>query len=178
MISSAQAAGFETSLSYGVAAFHGDLTKDQSAPVKTAQIRAYAGPAGLMLGFPLEPFLGFEVLQVSTKAKTTRFPYISGSNLNPLGFFMTPGYCARLQESLALCASVGIGTLNVNSESNRQDYGTWNYEIATQYLLGERGFVKVVAKKVGDVEQTVGEQRSHFWLTSVALACGVNLNHR
>ncbi len=174
----AQAAGIETSLSYGAAAFHGDLTSDQSAPVKTAQIRAFDEPAGSMFGFTLEPFLGFEVLHVRTTATATRFPYLNGTKLNLLGFFMTPGYCARLQDSLALCAAVGIGTLNVNSQTDRQDYGTWNYELATQYLLGERGFVKVVGKKVGDVEQMVGEQSAHFWLTSVALAFGINLNHR
>jgi hypothetical protein len=163
----------EAVIAGGQAALHGDLSKDQTVPVFALQWRKQeaADPGSASLSW--RPYYGFEVLHGTAKAGKTDFPYDEGASLRFLGFFMTPGLCVQRELPLAACAGIGIGTLNVNSPDNRQDYGTWNYELAIRYPLTESVLMRLAGKKVGDVEQTRQGSASHFWLTSILLGLGV-----
>ena len=164
----------EYSAGYGVAAFHGDLSKDQSAPVASFQMRFFSH-------FQNEEtrsapgFAGFEVVLANTVHNGHFFPYRDNAHLSLLGFFMTPGICVDTVPILNICASIGIGTLNLNSKNNRQDYGTWNYQLDGSIQITNATFFRLALKKIGDVEQTVEDRASHFWLTAVLATVGVKI---
>lgn len=155
----------------GSAAYHGDLSSDSVAPAYLLSYRIKdedTAPAGSRTA---AWYTGFEIFRSEATHDGRRFPYADQATLSLLGFFFTPGICQGF-EVIEICASIGIGTLNVNSQGNRQDYGTWNYQVESKYRIGELFFAQIDAKKIGDIEQTVEGRAAHFWLTSILFSLG------
>lgn len=162
----------QISIGSGATVFHGDLSSQAAAVSYGALLRETGSKPDDAA--KVSWFTGFEIFSSETTHDGSRFPFVEQARLSLLGFFISPGLCLGL-DLTDICGALGIGTLNVNSRNNRQDYGTWNYQIDAKYWLSERFFGQIAAKKIGDVEQTVGGRASLFWLTTFVLSAGFQL---
>jgi len=153
----------EVTIAHGRAAFYGDLSTQKSTPAWLVQSRLQM-PTLVSKDSWMTWFFGLEMFQTKTIHEHSRFPFPAKSDLHFVGFFFSTGTCMRGTEYLAACASIGQGTLNTNADDNRQDYGTWNYQLDLKYEVTPVISVAYLVKKIGDIEQTTTGRASHFWL--------------
>jgi hypothetical protein len=71
-----------------------------------------------------------------------------------------------------LCGGIGQGTVNVNGDDNRRDYGTWNYQTSLRFFPYKGLSVGLLGKYVGRVEQQVNGRDSQFTFMSLAGSVG------
>lgn len=142
----------------GVSGFAGDL--DGSGPHPTALVggrRAFED--GTIA-------LSFDVLRTEAIQREGAFPYDSGDRLDVLAFLLLPQLCGEARAGTEVCGGIGLGTVNVNTAGDRQDYGTWHYEAAARQDLTAALQLEVAAKYIGKVEQTRAGEDAAFWFVT------------
>jgi hypothetical protein len=158
--------------------FHGELSHERARP--SYFVGARYAPVSEEGGSSTWAGLGFDVLSSSVHQRHDAFPYETDQRLDVLAFLVLPHVCHGT-DGLALCGGIGLGTVNVNSPANRQDYGTWHYEASARLPLAALGRdgtgraawnAELVAKYVGKVEQRVEERDAAFWLIAYGLGVG------
>ncbi len=150
---------YDASLTYGKARFFGDLSDEQSAPIRTLSTRIMQQQDKIVWG------LGIQVLSTSTHHTGNDFPYEKNSQLKLLSFFFTPVVCSIGQ--VFVCAAMGNGTVNVNAAKHRQDYGSWTYQGNLALKVLDSFAVYFGITYVGRVEQQIAERRSEFSFLSM-----------
>lgn len=153
--------------SAGVAGFTGNLSSERDSLFHDFQISFLH-----QSNQKIEGHLSFDVMTLSTVHTGKTFPFDSGVNLRLLNFFMIPSICYRFVDHFRSCAGIGIGTVNVNSETQRRDYGSWNYQIQAQYFLYDAWSIQALVKYVGEVEQTVAGAASQFGFYAFGIGLG------
>lgn len=121
--------------------------------------------------WPLRAYLAIDTVWTSTRHDGTRFPYPAGAELSVLGFLFIPHLCWRPSAPVQVCGGLGQGTVNVNAEGHRRDWGTWNYQLQVDVPLGQYASVFALGKSVGEVEQEVDGAPAAF--TVLMLGGGV-----
>jgi hypothetical protein len=117
--------------------------------------------------------LAFDLFLAWTEHAGDQFPYQPGADLTIRGFLFLPNLCwdARAT-STRLCGAIGQGTVNVNADGDRRDYGTWNYELSARQPIARGLFATVAAKYVGRVEQQVRGVDSYFSIVALRIGAG------
>jgi hypothetical protein len=163
----ASRAGF--GFSQGIANFNGDLGYAGKSTVSLLQLHYLSGiEADSVLSqalYGIDLGISFEVLS-SSAVHNGVFPFGSGEHLRLLGFLLMPTICALTSAPVQICASLGLGTVNMNGAQNRQDYGSWNYQLAINYGFYKGLALRGAVKYVGQVEQTAAGNPSEFGFTS------------
>ena len=116
--------------------------------------------------------LGFDLLLAWTDHVGTQFPFALNADLALRGFLFLPNLCWDASTSTRICGAIGQGTVNVNADGDRRDYGSWNYELSARVKIHKGLFANVSAKYVGQVEQQVGGVDSSFAVGLVAAGVG------
>lgn len=157
-------------LQFGGAAavFLGDLNQRTELPVLDFQIKTLFYKNGAFMSY-----LAIDVLTLSTINQSERFLFASDANLRVLAFLFIPHVCyLAASQHVSICGGIGQGTVNVNSDSNRRDYGTWNYQVQVDYYVADGWSVGLQAKYVGRVEQEIDGVDSFFTFVTAGLSVG------
>jgi len=164
------AQALEFRLLKGVANFAGDLSDGTGEGMA-----AYGFGDREIVESALASFgLWFDVLTTSTRHHAQGFPYQDEEKLNLLVFQLMPSMCVNKWENVRSCFSLGLGTVNVNSPKDRQDYGSWHYEWSADWRFMESVSVGFVTKYVGKVEQRRSGDDAEFWFWNYALGVSYN----
>ncbi len=117
--------------------------------------------------------LAFDLFLAWTEHAGAQFPFPAGADLSIRGFLFLPNLCwdARAT-STRLCGAIGQGTVNVNTDGHRRDYGSWNYEVSARQPITRGLFATIAAKYVGQVEQQVAGVDSAFSIVALRLGAG------
>jgi hypothetical protein len=166
----------EIILSAGQGQTRGDLSDGQKNSAWMIQQRFIRGTKIRLVGdlYRTKVGVGLDVFNMAGTAVDTEFNYSEGSQLQYLGFFITPTTCLFYEMENKVCLGVGMGTLNVNSSENRSDFGTWNYQVDYQHNFSNKIFLKIISKYIGRVEQRIEGDDSEFWLSVATLGLGYN----
>ena len=113
--------------------------------------------------------LAVDVLLGSVPHTGTEFAYDPGVDLRILGFLFIPQIC--FGERATVCGGIGEGTVNTNGPRNAADFGTWNYQLETEYWLTDHVRLVALGKLVGAIEQvTDGEEHQYsFFMAGAGL---------
>jgi hypothetical protein len=113
--------------------------------------------------------LGFDVLTTSTRHEANGFSFADEEELNLLVFQLMPSVCAERWHDVRTCFALGLGTVNVNSPKDRQDFGSWHYEWSVDWRAIDEMSIGFVTKYVGKVEQRMDGEDAEFWFWNYAL---------
>ena len=152
-------ASFGVLLSAGSGAFIGDLSNEKGTTVVDLQLELLFVRANTL---PLSGFLTINALFTSTHHTGSQFPYDDNAELTIRSFLFIPHLCGHLGDAVEFCGGIGQGTVNVNSEGQRRDWGTWNYQLMARFHLWKGVSAALIAKYVGKVEQEVDGVGSDF----------------
>jgi len=134
-----------------VARFIGDLSDEttlgHSVQIKTLYIDAET--------LPIRAYFAFDIMWTATEHRGDRFLYPAGAELDVLGFLWRPNLCWHPDLPIEICGGIGQGTVNVNAEKDRRDWGTWNYQLQLDVALADHITVFAQGKYVGEVEQEI-----------------------
>jgi len=142
----------------GVSAFAGDLDGTERHPTVLVGVRRPFEDGAVALSF--------DVLRTEAMQRRGAFPYDRGDRLDVLAFLLLPQLCGEARAGTEVCGGIGLGTVNVNTEGDRQDYGTWHYEAAARQDLTAALQLEVAAKYIGKIEQTREGDDAAFWLVT------------
>ena len=164
-------AGGEIATSYSRARFLGDLSTEKSAPLYGFHFRHWHEPQGLSPLLNLKAGLSLDVLSIKTRHDGNVFPYRQDEEIRILAFLFLPTVCLHSNNlDMQVCGAIGQGTVNVNTDDNRQDYGTWNYQADLKW--GQEIMIGLMTKFVGKVEQRVEGRDSEFSFASLGVSLG------
>ena len=169
----AEAPGRVLSLQYtaGVASFIGDLRGPDPLFVNDVQIKVLHMSA---LEDRLRFHMAIDVLFMGARAEGGAFAgYDDGAELRVLSFLFIPSVCGVPVPSIQVCAGIGQGTVNVNAEGDRRDWGTWNYQLQVDYAPLPWLQLIALGKYVGAVEQEVRGVDSQFSFVTATGGVGV-----
>jgi hypothetical protein len=115
--------------------------------------------------------LSLDVLSTKTHHDGNVFPYRQDDEIRILAFLFLPTACLRyIGLDIQACGGIGQGTVNVNTSENRQDYGTWNYQLDLKW--GHDIVIGLMTKFVGKIEQRVEGKDSEFSFESLGVSLG------
>ena len=121
---------------------------------------------------PVRGFVAVEAMFTGGAHTQQAFPFAPGEALQVRAFLFIPQGCWQPTASLLWCAGIGQGTVNVNGERERRDYGTWNYQSSLRIFPYEGLSVGLVGKYIGQVEQQVEGVDSAFSLLTLGAGVG------
>lgn len=156
-------------LSSGAARFSGDLSNDDTQAVVDLQIETLFVRASKL---PLMGYLAIDALFTSASITQPAFPFKRGEELQVRAFLFIPHLCVLPSDMVLFCGGIGQGTVNVNGDGNRRDYGTWNYQTSLRFFPYKGLSVGLLGKYVGRVEQQVNGKDSQFTFMSLAGSVG------
>lgn len=169
--SSARAAG-EIATSVERASFVGDLTSERAVPLYGVHLRYWLPD---VVEQPWKGGLSWDIMHADVRHEGDQFPYDPGASLHLLVFLITPTVCHEVGfAALDACGGIGIGTVNVNSSANRQDYGSWSYQLDLKREHEVR--IGLMAKFIGKVEQTQAHRPSEFSVEAVGVSLAYDFN--
>lgn len=121
---------------------------------------------------PIRGFVAVEAMFTGATHTQQAFPFAPGEDLAVRAFLFIPQGCWQPTGSLLWCAGIGQGTVNVNGEQERRDYGTWNYQSSLRFFPRDGLSVGVMGKYVGQVEQQVRGEDSAFSFVTLGADVG------
>ena len=110
----------EGTVSYGTAAFHGDLSDERSAPVWMILGRKVPTENVTWLPWLLRSRVGLGFDLISTKARHdgNQFPFNQGEELDIFGFFIMPNMCFFPETPVHLPAEAAVECLHQPSKDD------------------------------------------------------------
>ena len=145
----ASSANWGLQYSYGKANFAGDLSKDESN-LHNFQILTLFGHANK---WPLKYYLSIDSISTKVTHVGQKFPFPEKATLKILAFLFVANLCHdKEQLKWQFCAGLGQGTVNVNADHVRSDYGSWNYQLQLNYLYRPDFYFFTQTKYIGKVE--------------------------
>jgi hypothetical protein len=139
----------------------------QYTPLYTRFVGDLSDSAGLGHGFqiqtlfvdapqaPIRAYLSIDVAWTSATHTGDRFAYPAGADLQMLSFLFRGNLCWLASDALSACLGLGQGTVNINAERDRRDWGTWTYQASVDYALSPHWGVVALGQYIGEVEQEI-----------------------
>lgn len=156
---------FGLQLDVGASTFFGDLTDDTLVPAYDLQLKFLYLQSDTR---PLYAYLSVNALWTNVISTGEHFIHDAGAKVQILSFLYVVNVCWNPHyQRLHACFGLGEGTVNTNSEGNRQDLGTWNYHGQLQYDITPRASVMLSAKFIGRLEQQVDFVDSEYSFASI-----------
>jgi hypothetical protein len=151
---------FGVQYSAGIASFIGDLRGPDVVFVQDIQAKVLHVST---LEDHLRYYLAIDVLITGAQAEGGAFlGYPDGAELEVLSFLFIPMVCGAPNAVLQVCGGIGQGTVNVNAERDRRDWGTWNYQAQIDVSPWPWLQFFALGKYVGAIEQQVDGVDSSF----------------
>ena len=151
---------FGVQYSAGIASFIGDLRGPDVVFVQDIQAKVLHVST---LEDHLRYYLAIDVLITGAQAEGGAFlGYPDGAELEVLSFLFIPMVCGAPNAALQVCGGLGQGTVNVNAERDRRDWGTWNYQAQIDVSPWPWLQLFALGKYVGAIEQQVDGVDSSF----------------
>jgi hypothetical protein len=145
------------SFSVGQTSFQGDLSDENSAASYDFQIQT------MFQRFKsTEIYLAIETMFLKASVKSSDFPYDPNEQAKINTFLFAPTICNL--GAFQYCIGLGQGTVNVNQNRSRRDFGTWNYRLLLKYKFMKNWKAFFQIKYVGKVEIEVDDRPSEFTL--------------
>ena len=165
----------EIIFSTGNARILGDLGGDASSTVFMLQSRSTSSRTIPMWTdiIRTEIGIGIDLIYLERRNGPSEFLFSPDTSMVMKGIFLIPTACFFRNVDYRLCFGLGNGTLNTNTAKNRQDYGTWNYQIDGHIQLTDKVMLKLISKYIGKIEQRIAERDSSFSLGILAMGLGV-----
>lgn len=116
--------------------------------------------------------IGIDVLSAQFRINSTPFPFDEGNYVNIVGLYLTPTTCFYSHTDYRVCLGIGLGSLNLSSKDNRQQYGSWNFQIDLHHQFMPDFFVKAIWKSIGDISQRVAGRPASFGLQTFSVGIG------
>ena len=162
---------FGVQYSAGIASFIGDLRGPEPVFVQDIQAKVLHVST---LEDHLRYYLAIDVLITGAQAEGGAFlGYPDGAELDVLSFLFIPMVCGAPNAALQVCGGIGQGTVNVNAENDRRDWGTWNYQAQIDVSPWPWLQLFALGKFVGAVEQQVDGVDSEFSFFTVTGGAGL-----
>lgn len=138
--------------------FTGDLS-DSTRLAHDVQIKTFYIDAKR---WPIRSYVAIDVMWTSAEHTGDRFAYPAGAELNVLAFLFRLNTCWRPSARFDLCLGLGQGTVNVNADRDRRDWGTWNYQLQSDVALTDTFSVFAIGQYIGEVEQEIAGRPASF----------------
>ena len=156
---------FGVQIDAGGSTFIGDLTDETFAPTYDFQLKFMYLQSKKR---PLYAYLSVNTLWTDVIYTGDQFIHDPGAKVEILSFMYVATLCGNPNyQHLHVCFGLGEGTVNTNSEGNRQDLGTWNDHGQIQYDITPRSSLMLSAKFIGRLEQQVDFVDAKFSFASV-----------
>ena len=153
---------FGVAVSVGQSPFLGDLSGETSFSYEVQIHTLFYESTSL----PLEGFVAFEAMFVEASLSSESvFPFSTSEKLRINTFLIAPTVCNV--GVFQFCLGLGQGTVNINQNLVKRDYGTWNYRGLLRYQVFEKFKLFAQVKYIGKVEIQSGTTRGHFTLLPI-----------
>lgn len=150
------------------ARFVGDLS-DETTLAHGVQLKTFYLDAER---WPIRSYVAIDVMWTATTHTGSHFRYPAGADLRVLAFLFRLNTCWMPTERFDVCLGLGQGTVNVNAPKDRRDWGTWNYQVQTDYALTDSISVFLLGQSIGEVEQEIAGVPAAFTILTAGGGIG------
>ena len=155
--------------SHEVARVWGDLSQNKYATLN-GLLLSYSDTDTYAAHRSIVPILRFSALKGRLTHGADKFPFPQKESLGTVIFLLDVGACYFQPMTVRYCAHIGQGTVNINHNDSRRDYGTWTYALMAEQNIGPDWSLQFFLRYIGRVEQRLSSVDSEFSMGTYGVA--------
>lgn len=155
------AADFSANIESGYARAHGSMAND-SQPFSSVLTHTTTDSDFLQIGMLID------ITSFNSFFKNSNFEFSVKEPVSILSFSFAGTGC-HPTDKVDLCLGLGQGTVNVNSQKRRRDFGSWNYHFFSFFHINDYASAFLHTRYVGQVEIEDNGKKAEFGYKTVGL---------